>query len=121
MHDGEDPRLREILLLGLPVVGEQPAHGRGVLGQRMRRIGADDGVNLTGVEHGSHVLLQRHAVQDDALRQVEVDAGRPLEAVLCAAEPLDGVRADAVLVEQHPAREHGGGHGVLRHADLLAG
>ena len=121
VHDRENLGALVVFHLGRAIVRIEP-HDIGIVAERLRRIGADDRLQLARLQQ----LAQRLAglVGDDRGLARGRQHGRiavALRAVDGALDPLGVGEIDAVLVAEQAADEHRRRHGVERHADPLAG
>jgi hypothetical protein len=122
VHDREDPRAAEVVLLGRLEVLEQRPDAR-CCSHAGRPARADDRAQLAVGEHRREVVVRRDRLHPDPFRQVERELLLPRTATGLerSREVPDTIDRHAVFVCQQPALPHARGELVLRRADPPAG
>ena len=115
VHDREDPGLLVIGELHATKVLEQPCHARP---ECRRAPGTHVGVELARRHHVAEIPAGRDGLPPDVGRKRHVHLLHLRS--LAPFEPEKIFRRDTVLLFEHPADPHCGGHVVLRHAHTLA-
>jgi hypothetical protein len=115
VHDREDSGLLVVGALHASEVREEPRHALAV---RRGPARAHVGVELARRHHVAEISARRDPLVRHVRRKRHVHF-LDLRA-LAALVPADVLRRDAVLLLEHPADPHRGGHVVFGHAHALA-